>query len=44
MLSGGTDRIGLLGVDRWIGGTHITTENTWRWDTATLRLVSPSPR
>ena len=44
MLGGGTDRIGLLGVDRWIGGTHITTENTWRWDTATLRLVSPSPR
>jgi len=22
----------LLGIDRWLGGTHVTTENLWRWD------------
>ena len=31
-LRGETDRVELLGIDRWIGGTHITSDNTWRWD------------
>ncbi len=38
------DRVELLGIDRWIGGTHITPDNTWRWDTTGLTLVRPSPR
>jgi hypothetical protein len=39
---GDADRVELLGVDRWIGGTHITRDNTWRWDSAELALVPPS--
>jgi hypothetical protein len=32
VLRGEADRVELLGVDRWIGGTHVTTETPWRWD------------
>jgi hypothetical protein len=38
-LGGDADRIELLGVDRWVGGTHVTAENPWRWDAAELKLV-----
>ena len=41
-LRGEADRVELLGIDRWIGGTHITPDNIWRWDPAELRLVRPS--
>jgi redox-sensitive transcriptional activator SoxR len=40
-LRGEADRVELLGIDRWIGGTHITPDNPWRWDTAELKLVRP---
>jgi hypothetical protein len=40
-LRGEADRVDLLGIDRWIGGTHITPDNAWRWDPTTLRLVRP---
>ena len=43
-LRGEADRVELLGIDRWIGGTHITPDNTWRWDAAERALVRPSPR
>ena len=43
-LRGEADRVELLGIDRWIGGTHITADNTWRWDTAELKLVRATPR
>ena len=43
-LRGQADRVELLGIDRWIGGTHITPDNTWRWDPAERKLVPPSPR
>ena len=43
-LRGEADRVELLGIDRWIGGTHITSDNTWRWDPTELKLVQPSPR
>jgi DNA-binding transcriptional MerR regulator len=43
-LRGEADRVELLGVDRWIGGTHITPDNAWRWDAAERTLVRPSPR
>ena len=42
-LRGEADRVALLGIDRWIGGTHITPDSTWRWDTTELKLVRPSP-
>jgi redox-sensitive transcriptional activator SoxR len=43
-LRGEADRVELLGIDRWIGGTHITPDNTWRWDPTKLKLARPSPR
>jgi hypothetical protein len=42
-LGGDADRVELLGLDRWIGGTHITPDNTWRWHPAERRLVRPAP-
>lgn len=30
------DRVELLGIDRWLGGTHVTPRNMWRWDGGTL--------
>ena len=34
VLEGRGDRVDLLGVGRWLGGTHVTPESTWRWDPA----------
>jgi redox-sensitive transcriptional activator SoxR len=42
VLAGDADRVALLGLDRWIGGTHVTPENDWRWDAAQRVLVPPS--
>ena len=44
VLRGEADRVELLGIDRWIGGTHVTVENLWRWDPVRRRLVAPLPR
>jgi hypothetical protein len=30
VLGQNADRVKLLGVDRWVGGTHITTTKAWR--------------
>ena len=43
-LRGEADRVELLDIDRWIGGTHITPDNTWRWETTERKLVRPSRR
>ena len=43
-LRGEADRVELLDIDRWIGGTHITPANTWRWDATESELVRRSPR
>ena len=32
----------LLGLDRWLGGTHLTQAVGWRWDPATRRLIRPA--
>ena len=40
VLRGEADRIELLGIDRWIGGTHITPQNLWRWDPGERVLMS----
>ena len=34
VLSGNADHIALNGIDRWMGGAHLTTECHWRWDGA----------
>jgi DNA-binding transcriptional MerR regulator len=36
------DRVQLLGIDRWIGGSHITPETAWRWASAAQRLIKPA--
>ena len=41
VLRGEADRVDLLGIDRWIGGTHITPDNVWRWDGAGRALIAP---
>jgi DNA-binding transcriptional MerR regulator len=41
VLRGESDRVDLLGVDRWVGGTHLTSDNAWRWDEAEQVLVPP---
>jgi hypothetical protein len=38
VLRGEADRVELLGVDRWIGGTHVTPESGWRWDSAAQEI------
>ena len=37
-LSGEADRVELLGIDRWVGGTHVTSDTMWRWDPVARRL------
>ena len=36
------DRVQLLGIDRWIGGSHITPATAWRWDPAAQQLIGPA--
>jgi hypothetical protein len=43
-LRGEADRVELLGIDRWIGGTHITPDTTWRWHPTNRELVRPARR
>lgn len=39
VLAGNADRVRLCGIDRWLGGVHLTgTGPVWRWDTA-LRSI-----
>ena len=40
-LAGDEDRVELLGIDRWIGGTHVVPDAVWRWDAVGRRLVAP---
>ena len=40
VLAGEADRVELLGVDRWLGGSHVTAESGWRWDSAARQLRS----
>ena len=42
VLDGEDDRVALLGIDRWVGGTHLTPAAVWRWDGASRALVAPA--
>ena len=42
VLAGEADRVALLGVDRWIGGTHVTAESPWRWDSGRRSVYAVS--
>ncbi len=41
VLDGQADRVALLGIDRWLGGTHLTAAAAWRWDPAAGQLLKP---
>jgi hypothetical protein len=41
VLGGENDRVELMGVDRWIGGTHVIPRSAWRWDADGRKLVAP---
>ncbi len=41
VLAGEADRVELLGIDRWVGGTHVTPDALWRWDGGRGALVAP---
>jgi hypothetical protein len=43
VLTAKQDWIGLEGIDRWLGGTHLHGRDAqWRWDSAAGRLVERS--
>jgi hypothetical protein len=39
VLAGRADRIDLIGIDRWIGGVHLT-DGRWRFDEGRKVIVS----
>ena len=41
VLAGGGDRVELLGIDRWVGGTHLLPGAVWRWDAVASQLAPP---
>ena len=42
VLQGRADAVAANGIDKWIGGVHLTTERHWRWDAVLQRTVEPS--
>jgi hypothetical protein len=42
VLAGDADRVELLGIDRWVGGTHLVPGAVWRWDADASELVAPA--
>jgi hypothetical protein len=41
VLAGEADRVELLGIDRWVGGTHVTSGAVWRWDGNECTVLAP---
>jgi hypothetical protein len=41
VLAGEADRVDVLGIDRWVGGTHLVSGSVWRWDADASELVAP---
>jgi hypothetical protein len=37
VLAGEADHIRCNGIDRWLGGVHLTLERLWRWDDVEVR-------
>jgi hypothetical protein len=40
--AGAADRVEQLGIDRWVGGTHLTTDDHWRWDGTRVARGTPA--
>ncbi|HYM09187.1 MAG TPA: hypothetical protein VEU62_00570 [Bryobacterales bacterium] len=44
VLDGATDHVRLNGIDRWLGGVHLSgAEAAWRWDERRKKLASGAP-
>lgn len=43
-LQGKKDAIEFRRLDRWMGGTHLTNKNCWRWDADNRKLLAPNGR
>jgi DNA-binding transcriptional MerR regulator len=41
VLAGEAEAVDLLGIDRWVGGTHLEPGAVWRWDRDAHSLVAP---
>lgn len=41
VLAGKADFTALNPIDRWLGGTHLTRDNLWRWDETSATLIAP---
>jgi hypothetical protein len=41
VLAGRRDWLAENGIDRWVGGVHLTSERVWRWDASRGRLLAP---
>lgn len=39
VLEGRADAVALRGIDRWLGGVHLTAQSCWRWDHVAGALV-----
>ena len=39
VLRGDEDRVRLNGIERWLGGVHLSGETPWRWDRAARTLT-----
>jgi hypothetical protein len=40
VVKGQADHITLNGIDRWVGGVHLSGRNLWRWDESTRTLIN----
>jgi hypothetical protein len=38
VLRGDEDRVRLIGIERWLGGVHLSSEAPWRWDRSARTL------
>jgi hypothetical protein len=36
------DKVDLVGIDRWVGGTHLRPNRVWRWDASNRALIAPA--
>jgi len=41
VVAGQADRTQHCRMDQWLGGTHVTNDNLWRWDAADEQLIPP---
>jgi hypothetical protein len=39
VLAGDADWLEHQPLDRWIGGVHLSAEQSWRWDEASERVI-----